>query len=154
MEKSNSASLGILNIERTFEASQEDVFNAFTQPEIMSQWFHPFPKGKSKVEADFRVGGKYRIEMQPETDIEPDEACSENEFVHYGEYLEIDEPNRLVFSWIKDDFVDYSIVSLTFEATGDNKTLLKLEHKVPAELIAPHNEGWTGCLQNLERHLA
>lgn len=146
----NGIQLGVFKIEREFTAPINDVFAAFTQAKLMSQWFFAFPKGSARVKADLRVGGKYSIEMIPATeeDASNPSGCG-GSALHLGEYLEIAEPDRLVFTWIKDGFVDHSIVTLDFHST-EIGTLVKLIHQVPADKIAPHTQGWNLCLDSLE----
>lgn len=154
MNDAKDQGLGILKIERSFNASVADVFAAFTKPELMSQWFHGFPQGSARVEADLRVGGKYSIVMIPDTppDDSPKLKCEANA-LHYGEYLEISPPDRLSFTWIKDDFVDYSVVTIDFKASGSS-TLVTLTHRLPTNTISQHNHGWNACLDNLSKFLS
>ena len=150
MENMEGIQLGVLTVERTFDAPIEEVFAAFTQPDLMSQWFYAFPKGKSRVEVDLRVGGKYSIDMMPDPSLGlGDEAGCGGGFLHHGEYLEISPPNRLSFTWIKDGFVDYSVVVADFKQTVSG-TLVTLTHHVPTDKIAPHTQGWNLCLDSLE----
>ncbi len=145
--------LGILTIERRFEAPVATVFAAFTDPVIMSAWFSGYPGGVAKMESDLRVGGKYCIDMYPApTDNPSTTTCADNPR-HYGEYLEIEPPHRLAFTWIKDGFVAYSEVAIDFAPSGAG-TLVTLTHRVPPRLIGPHREGWTHCLDNLTRRFA
>lgn len=147
MLDSTDTSLGVLQIERTFAAPIEAVFAAFTNPDQMSRWFFGFPGGSARIEQDFRVGGRYLIEMHPPEDSEAEDSCCANS-IHYGEYLEIEPPRRLAFTWINDGFVRYSEVVIEFEATTEG-TRLKLTHRVPAETVEAHERGWGACLDNL-----
>jgi len=73
--------------ERMFDAPRELVFKAYTQAEILSQWWGP--RGYiTRVDAlDLRPGGKWRfVQHDPEG----------NEFAFRGEYLEIVPPEKLV----------------------------------------------------------
>jgi uncharacterized protein YndB with AHSA1/START domain len=63
------------------------VFAAWTDPASMAQWLAP--TGRSEVEADVRVGGRFWVVMVG-ADIRID---------HTGEYLEVDTPRRLSFTW-------------------------------------------------------
>jgi uncharacterized protein YndB with AHSA1/START domain len=48
----------VVHIERTFAASAEDVFDAWTSPEVMRRWFHCAPDWATpEAEVDLRVGG-------------------------------------------------------------------------------------------------
>ena len=47
----------VVRIERTFAASAEDVFDAWTSPEVMRRWFHCAPDWDTpEAEVDLRVG--------------------------------------------------------------------------------------------------
>lgn len=146
--ESNPTALGLLNIDREVKAAPEKVFQAFTDPAKMSQWFFGFPGGSARIEQDFRVGGKYLIEMiHPQTDLsKSEEECDSP--IHHGEYLEIDSPNKLSFTWINDGFVKYSVVTISFAAT-EVGTMISLRHELPQDVIPPHQHGWNACLENL-----
>ena len=59
------ADVTVLRIERTFDAPAEDVFDAWTNPEVLRRWWNPYPDGRVPVaEVDARVGGAYRIGME------------------------------------------------------------------------------------------
>lgn len=139
---------GVLKIERIFSSKIEDVFSAFTDPAKMSLWFFGYPGGSAKIEQDLKLGGHYRIEMiHPSKSLEDSkEACDSP--VHYGKYLEIDPPKRLAFTWINDNFVEYSEVTIDFSETDDGTKII-LTHKLPSDKISLHEEGWNACFENL-----
>src|SRR6266550_1185671 len=85
----------VVRIERTFAASAEDVFDAWTSPEVMRRWFHCAPDWETPVaEVDLRVGGVVRVVMR-----RPDgtEAGAQ------GQYTLVDRPHRLMMNWTFDD---------------------------------------------------
>ncbi|MCI0673525.1 MAG: SRPBCC domain-containing protein, partial [Myxococcaceae bacterium] len=79
-----------LEVRRLLPASREKVFDAWTRPDRMRQWFAPGPMSCPRVEVDLRPGGAYRIEMQ-----EPGGATR----VTHGTYREVVPNERLVFTW-------------------------------------------------------
>ena len=84
-----------VRIERTFAASAEEVFDAWTSPEVMRRWFHCEPDWATPVaEVDLRVGGDVRIVMQT-----PDGTRAEA----WGEYTLIERPYRLAMTWTFSD---------------------------------------------------
>ena len=55
----------VVSIERTFDASAEDVFDAWTSPEVMRRWLHCAPDwGTPVAEVDLCVGGHVRVVMR------------------------------------------------------------------------------------------
>ncbi len=132
-------------VRKVFEADRDTLFRAFSNPEIMRRWFFAGEEGWSAdVTSDFRVGGRYRIDMH-----QPDgSTCS-----HQGEYREIDPPHRMVFTW-NSDFVEATEVTVEFcEAAGGTEVILTHEFLPDEEQREGHRDGWNGCLRNLERAL-
>ncbi len=79
---------GDLVFERTFDAPREQVWKAFMDPERIPHWWGPHGTTTTVAEMDVREGGKWRyISRAPDRDAV--------EF--YGEYLEIEPPER--FRW-------------------------------------------------------
>jgi len=72
-----------LTLRRTFQASRERVFRAWTTPEEIKQWKCPGDRTTPLVEVDLRVGGAYRVHMR-----KPD--GTETRLV--GVYREVDPP--------------------------------------------------------------
>ena len=81
-----------LQIRRTFNAPREKLFQAWVDPKKMTEWFcHAKPNATGKLVAmDVRLGGRYGFDV---TDAEG------KVFKIRGEYLEIKEPEKLVFTW-------------------------------------------------------
>ena len=135
-----------LVIRKTLAATRERVFDAWSRPELMVQWFFPMPDWRAVVEADVRVGGRYAIEM-----IDPAGGVH----AQSGEYREIRRPSRLVFTWTCVELeVEGSLVTVELEARGD-ATELVLTHQLRPDprILREHEGGWNGCLGQLERFL-
>ena len=80
-----------LRVERSYDALPEEVFDAWTNPEVLRRWWAVHPEGTTPIaEVDLREGGRYRLSMEG-----PD---GERHTVQ-GEYSEVDRPHRLVYSW-------------------------------------------------------
>lgn len=138
----------VLRIERTFAASAEDVFDAWTSPEVMRRWFHCEPDWETpEAEVDLRVGGEVRIVMR-----KPDgtEAGAK------GEYRLIDRPHRLVMSWTFDiEPANEQLIELSFSESEGSTTVLMVNSGISTEQRrASQDAGWRGCLNELERVLA
>jgi uncharacterized protein YndB with AHSA1/START domain len=134
---------GVVEIRKLLSATPEEVFAAWTDPASMAKWMRPGGKTKdSRVEMDVRVGGKYRVDMIGENEV----------YEHTGEYLVVDPPRKLSFTWIsKGTGGERSVVTVTLHARG-NKTELVLTHEgLPDAQREPHRGGWTEIVDNLAR---
>ena len=84
---------GDLTYEREFDAPRELVWRAHTEPDLIARWFGP-RRHKTRVEEmDVRVGGKWRF-------VSTDDDG--NEFVFYGEYLELVPPEKITWTFMFD----------------------------------------------------
>jgi uncharacterized protein YndB with AHSA1/START domain len=89
----NRAVDAVVHVTREYPVPREKVFSAWTESELLSQWFRP-ENGFSSAELDVRPGGRYRITMQAGGGLPGP--------VHIvGTYLEVLPPERLVctFGW-------------------------------------------------------
>ena len=103
-----------LVVTRTFDAPARIVFEAWTKPELFRQWWVPKSMGMSLLscEMDVRVGGKYRLEFEPDA------------MAFFGTYLEVTPHSRLV--WTNEEGGEGGpVTTVTFEDRG-GKTLLVL----------------------------
>ena len=138
----------VVRIERTFAASAEDVFDAWTSPEVMWRWFHPAPDWDTpQAEVDLRVGGKVRVVMR-----RPDGT----EAGAHGRYTLIERPRRLVMTWsFDDDPSNEQLIELSFAESEGATTVLMVNSGISTdERRDAQDEGWHGCLDELERVLA
>lgn len=137
-----------VRIERTFPARAEDVFDAWTNPEVMRRWFHVGPDwGTPVAEVDLRVGGAVRIVMRtPEG----------NDHGARGEYTLIERPTRLAMIWtFDDDPSNEQRIELSFSESGGATTVLFVNTAIATdEQRDSQDRGWNGCLDQLERALA
>ena len=135
-----------IQVRRTLKAKRERVFRAWTQPEVMARWFFPGEGWTCDVTSDLRVGGAWRVLMRDA------EGGEHNQF---GEYREVVDQSRLVFTWNCPDLgVESSVVTVELR-DADGGTELTLTHELPPDpkVRSGHEEGWHGCLGNLEKLL-
>ena len=135
----------VLRIERTFAASAEDVFDAWTSPEVMRRWFHCAPDWDTpEADVDLRVGGKVRVVMR-----KPDGTEVEAQ----GEYTLIDRPHRLVMTWtFHDDPLNEQLIELFFSKSEGSTTVLMVNKGISTDARRDSQDrGWRGCFDELER---
>jgi uncharacterized protein YndB with AHSA1/START domain len=132
-------------IKRAYAFSAERVFDAWLTPEITRRWL--FTTADSEVvrcEIDARVGGRFEIV----------DRRDDGEIRHVGEYLEIDRPHRLVFTFgVPQIDPAMSRVEIDIVAKGAGCELTLTHHGVPQEWKAPTTQGWTMLLGNLEQRI-
>jgi uncharacterized protein YndB with AHSA1/START domain len=138
----------VVRIERTFAASAEAVFDAWTSPEVMRRWFHCASDWNTPVaEVDLRLGGAVRVVMR-----RPDGT----EGKAHGEYTLIDRPHRLAMTWtFDDDPANEQLIELSFSESEGATTVLMINRGISTdERRGAQDEGWHGCFEQLERLLA
>jgi uncharacterized protein YndB with AHSA1/START domain len=136
-----------ISIRRLLNAPRARVFAAWTRPDLMARWFFPGAGWTVKVTSDFEVGGRYELDMCDSEGVR---------HVQFGQYREIVSPSRLVFTWSCPDLgVVDSVVTVDL-VDRDEGTELILTHELPADpkIRSGHDEGWQGCLGNLEKFLS
>lgn len=132
-------------ITRIFDAPRELVFKAWTDPKHLAQWWGPKGFTLPGCEMDFRPGGAYRFVMRG-----PDG----NDYPFHGVYLEIAEPERIVFTAIIDDAPGNELVTTATFAEEGARTLLTVKQTVPTEPYARgQKQGWTESLERLADHV-
>jgi uncharacterized protein YndB with AHSA1/START domain len=135
-----------VTVVRTIAASREALYAAWTEPDKMRQWF------ATVVDADVRVGGRYRIELH-EAD------GSVNGFT--GEYLELEPPSRIAFtlthhSQTPEDRISDEKVEVTLREIEPGRTELTLVNSWTGPAFEPsgYDElrgGWEEWINRLEK---
>ncbi len=136
-----------ITIKRNVHAPIEKVFDAWLDPHMLSKFMIPMQgMPEPQVESDPRVGGKFTIIMQ----------AGDMSLPHSGEYMKIDRPNSLIFSWVSDNSIEGSRVSLDFLVLNEHTTEVTLTQvkffDEPA--LRDHEGGWTHILETLDTLLA
>lgn len=117
-------------------APPETVFPYFTDPDRMVRWMG------TEAELDARPGGAYRILVG-------------GRFAAVGEYVEVEPPTRVVFTWGWDSqdgmgvAPGASTVEVTLTADGDGTRVVLVHRDLPPESVAPHGHGWEHYFKRL-----
>jgi uncharacterized protein YndB with AHSA1/START domain len=136
-----------LAVSRVFDAPVEKVWNAWTTPGLIAQWFAPGVVMDVR-EIDVRPGGKFRFADPAEPDA--------GEYT--GTYTIVDPLKELSF-----DVVDYSRTEdlsgetagfkIVFEEMG-GQTKLTLTSVPPSEHHQETFDAWSGCFERLANVIA
>ncbi len=135
----------VLVVRRQIAVRRERVFQAWLDSESLAQWMRPGNFTHATVSVDPRVGGGFRIMMEgrPEGDVE-----------HRGEYLAIEPPSLLSFTWIS-RYTDHepTVVTIEFHERGTGTELVLTHRRLPPREIEGHRKGWTDVVRLLEEAL-
>jgi uncharacterized protein YndB with AHSA1/START domain len=136
-----------LVLKRVFPCTKRRLFDAWSQPALMTQWFcgSQQPRKPSTVQNSFAVGGNYEVVMH----------LQGGDYRMTGEYREINRYYQITFTW-NSHIIDNSLVDLHFKELSPNRTELTLTQTLfPDEAVrTSHVNGWGMCLDNLERFVA
>ncbi|HEY4214170.1 MAG TPA: SRPBCC domain-containing protein [Steroidobacteraceae bacterium] len=136
----------VVKVSRRLSASAERVFDAWLNPKTAGKWLFSTPTGTVvRTEIDPKVGGKFVIvDRRDAGDVE-----------HVGQYLEIDRPRRIVFSFSVPMYSAISTtVSIDIVALSGSSCELTLTHEgVLEEYAGRTTDGWTKILEGLQRQL-
>lgn len=135
-----------LEVKRTIPASPQELFDAWTTPAVLAEWWAP-PGGRCvSASIDLRLGGIYTIVNEL-----PGGAI----VTIRGEYVAIEPSTLLSFTWTTDEAQPATeTVTVTFEADGQDTTVSVVHARVPSEEVADgHKLGWNACLDGLAQSL-
>lgn len=143
-----------LEVKRVIQASRQRVFDAWTRPEMIRQWFGPGNKVIKDASADARVGGAYRIAMDGEScDAKEGEIDMSRGSVVTGRYTRVEPYDVLAFTWKGDwDLEEETQVTITLkDVDGGTELTLVQERFMTQDSRDKHGMGWSGSLLKLER---
>jgi uncharacterized protein YndB with AHSA1/START domain len=150
IEQTGTTSDRDLLLTRIIDAPPEKVFRAWTEPELLKQWFAPRPYTTPIAELDVRPGGTCMVVMR-----DPQGTDMPNP----GVYLEVVKNERLIFTdaytkaW-KPSEKPFMTVILTFEDQGGKtKYTALVRHWTVADRDAHEkmgfHPGWDLCTDQL-----
>jgi uncharacterized protein YndB with AHSA1/START domain len=132
-----------VEVRRRLPAPIDEVFRWWTDPRLLERWMTPV--GEVEAEVDLRVGGRLRIVMRD----------GPVEIEHLGQFVEIDRPRRVAFTWQSRFTAGPSLVTVDLEAEDDTSTRVLIVHsQLPPEAARTHGGGWGAMLARLERELS
>jgi uncharacterized protein YndB with AHSA1/START domain len=133
----------LIRISYRFDASPERVFDAWLVPEKVAAWMAAPARAMTgttdeilHIEVDARVGGRFSFKVRRQGQA----------IDHVGEYLELDRPRRLVFTWGVAGFDGSSTVSMDFTPDGAGTLVSLTCSGVTPEYQERTEKGWTTIL--------
>ena len=133
-----------IRVEKRFRHAPERVFDAFMDPETVGLWLFATPDGTMEETAfDPRVGGGFHIV----------EGRASGRVEHWGQFVVIDRPRRVVFDFRTDPTGAWTQVTVAFRPAGGGCDVV-LTHDLAAEWADWADRtagGWTLILNGLER---
>lgn len=135
-----------LSLTRTFPVAPEKVWQAWTDPRGLKQWFGPDEGEVTIAQTDVRVGGRFHIVFSTLDGEQHDVS---------GTYREVEPHRKLVFTWAwKSTPERESLVTLTFRPSGSGTEFNMLhEQFFDAAARDRHAFGWGGAFVKLARFL-
>jgi uncharacterized protein YndB with AHSA1/START domain len=138
-------------ITRVFDAPRERVWKEWTEPERFADWYGGpgCEVPLSTVSMDVRPGGAWRLTMF----VLP----TRHEIRWKGEYREVVEPERLVFTVSDQPGEDaYELVTVVLNDLGDGRTEMLFEQRgaLAAEVYERAGEGWGSFFDRIAERLA
>jgi uncharacterized protein YndB with AHSA1/START domain len=132
----------------TFEAPREDIWREWTEAERFADWYGGAAEVPLEtVVMDVRPGGRWSLIMH-----------AEGGTIYWdGEYLEVEEPERLVFTITDEpDEEQYAVCTVVLSDAGDGRTdmLFSQVGPLPPEQLEPAKKGWSGFFERISERLA
>jgi uncharacterized protein YndB with AHSA1/START domain len=140
-----------ISITRVFDAPRERVWREWTEPERFADWFGGPTSDVplSTVSMDVSPGGSWRLTMFAEP--------GRREIHWKGEYREVVEPERLVFTVSDQPGEDaYELVTVVLTDLGDGRTEMAFDQRgqMSVEQYERAGEGWSGFFDRIDERLA
>ena len=138
----NTEASSSVTVSHHFDAASERIFDAFLDVNIARHFLFATATGEMIVaEIDPKVGGHYSFtERRPEM----------GDVRHTGEYLQIDRPRRLVFSFGVPQFDPrMTTVSIEIQPEAGGCRLTLTNDGVPAQYVEANRDGWSRILAGL-----
>lgn len=132
-----------LKITKKIQAPIERVFEAWLNPETLSRFMMPMPgMDHPKVQCDPKLGGKFEILMD----------VGGNLVSHSGEYVALERPNKLAFTWVSPASLEDSVVTIELSSVGETATNIALTQVkfIDEQHRSNHEGGWSNILSSLD----
>jgi uncharacterized protein YndB with AHSA1/START domain len=132
----------LVEVSRRIAASPEQVFDAWLDPDTARHWLFATEGGvMERCEIDPRVGGSFRIDERRGAELAE----------HFGTYVEIDRPRRLVMDFGTSFEETLTRITVTIVPDGDGSLLTLLHEGVWTDWAEKTRQGWTMVIERLAK---
>ncbi|MCF2493095.1 SRPBCC family protein [Dyadobacter chenhuakuii] len=137
----------VIEIERQFNVSVEELFKAWTEAEHLKQWWHPMGASLTDVKNELKEGGAVEYYV------------GDSGLEITGTYSEVVPNEKLAYSWVwnmSDEGSESGYkLDITFSPDGEGSKLKVVQEGFSGpEFLKPHEEGWEKGLDDLESYLS
>lgn len=133
-----------IRVSKRFRHPRERVFDAFLDPSRVGEWLFHTPDGvMEQTDYDPRPGGSFAIFERRGADLAR----------HFGRFVEIERPERVVFDFRVDEAPDEPTrVTVAFTDAGEGCVVVLTHDLAPAWAAYADRStaGWTMILDSLE----
>ena len=132
----------IVQVRRRVRAGAEQIFDLWTQPDLMVRWMSPFPGAvECKASCDLGPGGAFSLVM----------ASADAIREVSGTYVQVERPRKLVFTWIGPLTNNVTtLVTVELNPLGDETDLVLTHERLPTPAMwEGHTRGWGNILDHL-----
>ena len=134
-----------LRLERLFDASPEEVFDAFTDPAAHEEWYVDQPSFVVTSTVDLRPGGTWDVSFGP---------AGEAPFREVNVFREVDRPRRLAYTsaFVMPDGSSFDTdLVITFDARAGKTLMTIVQTGFEREQDRDdHKGGWPRFIDRLE----
>jgi uncharacterized protein YndB with AHSA1/START domain len=136
-----------LKVSRVIRAPREKVFDAWTRPDLLLQWWGPGPVSCPEAQVDLREGGEYRL-----ANLEVDGSIT----WIWGRFESVRAPDELAYTWnVSIVPGEPTLVRVQFLPHPEGTELVLTHERFAVEAVRDmHVEGWGLCIDKLEALLA
>jgi uncharacterized protein YndB with AHSA1/START domain len=137
----------VLQISKDFESSKAALYDAWTQPDQLKQWWKPLGKQLVDVQNDIKKGGTVRYQF------------GSDDLLIDGNYEKVEGNDLLEYTWkwhLKAEPVNDAGYKLSVHFDGDEQhaTIHIIQEGFEnEESIHPHQHGWEQALEQLQAYL-
>ena len=134
-------------VRQRLPAPPDVVFDEWTDAARLAEWMCPRPARCLNVEADARIGGTVGFDIEE----------AGRTFRVSGNYLTLERPHRVAFTWSCSTWPDptiQTVVTVTIEPDGTEASIMTIEHELlPPALVQQHAHGWIVISMQLQSRL-